>query len=30
MPKLTRRHTADAHRKTWHVYYGDVRVGAIW
>jgi len=29
MPTLTRRRTADSHRKTWHIYYGDVRVGAI-
>lgn len=29
MPKLTRRSTADRHRKTWHVYYGDVHVGTI-
>jgi len=29
MPKLTRRRTADRHRETWHVYYGEVRVGAI-
>jgi len=29
MPKLTRRGTADSYRKTWHVYYGDVRAGAI-
>jgi len=29
MPVLTRRRGNDPHRKTWHVYYGDVRVGMI-
>src|SRR6202012_5582293 len=29
MPELTRRPIADIHRKGWHVYYGDVRVGQI-
>jgi hypothetical protein len=29
MPKLIRRRIADRHRTTWHVYYADVRVGAI-
>jgi hypothetical protein len=29
MPSLTRRRSTDRHRETWHVYYGDVRVGTI-
>ena len=29
MPALTRRRSDNPHRKTWHVYYGDVRVGLI-
>jgi hypothetical protein len=29
MPILTRRRSDNPHRKTWHVYYGDVRVGLI-
>ena len=29
MPTLTRRRNPDAPQETWHVYYGDVRVGAI-
>lgn len=29
MPSLTCRRSDNPHRKTWHVYYGDVRVGLI-
>ena len=29
MPKLTRRCSADSHRKTWHVCYDEIRVGTI-
>ena len=29
MPSLTRRRSDNPHRETWHVYYGDVRVGTI-
>jgi len=29
MPALTRRRSADHRHNCWHVYYGDVRVGAI-
>jgi hypothetical protein len=29
MPALTRRPNDDPHRTGWHVYYGDVHVGAI-
>ena len=29
MPTLTRRRSTDAHRESWNVYYGDVRIGAI-
>jgi hypothetical protein len=29
MLQLTRRRNADRRRETWHVYYGDVRVGTI-
>jgi hypothetical protein len=29
MPTLTRRRSTDTHRETWHVYYGDLRVGTI-
>ena len=29
MPQLTRRRSDDPHRESWHVYYGDVRVGTI-
>jgi hypothetical protein len=29
MPSLTRRRADNPHRETWHVYYGDVRVGSI-
>ena len=27
MPTLTRRRSADTHRESWTVYYGDVRLG---
>jgi hypothetical protein len=29
MPALTRRRDPEARQETWHVYYGDVRVGTI-
>jgi hypothetical protein len=29
MPQLTRRRSDNPHRITWHVYYGDIRVGLI-
>jgi hypothetical protein len=29
MPRLTRRRSDNPHQETWHVYYGDVRVGTI-
>jgi hypothetical protein len=29
MPALTRRRSDNPHQLTWHVYYGDVRVGTI-
>jgi hypothetical protein len=29
MPVLTRRRSDNPHHETWHVYYGDVRVGSI-
>jgi hypothetical protein len=29
MPALTRRRDPDALQETWHVYYGDVHVGAL-
>jgi hypothetical protein len=29
MPALARRRGNDPHRKTWHVYYGDVHIGTI-
>ena len=29
MPKLTRRRSDNQHHETWHVYYGNVRVGTI-
>lgn len=29
MPSLTRRRSDNPHQETWHVYYGDVRVGSI-
>ena len=29
MPALTRRRNPDAPQETWHVYYCDVRIGAI-
>jgi hypothetical protein len=29
LPALTRRRNNDPHREGWHVFYGDVRVGAI-
>jgi len=29
MPALTRRRSTDARQECWHIYYGDVRVGAI-
>ena len=29
MPTLTRRRSTDAHRESWNVYCGDVRIGAI-
>ena len=29
MPVLTRRHSDDPHRESWHVYYADVRAGTI-
>ncbi len=29
MPSLTRRRSDNPHRVTWHVYFGDVRVGTI-
>jgi hypothetical protein len=29
MPVLTRRRSDNPHQVTWHVYYGDVRVGSI-
>jgi hypothetical protein len=29
MPALTRRRSDNPHHETWHVYYGDVPVGAI-
>jgi hypothetical protein len=29
MPALTRRRSDNPHHETWHVYFGDVRVGTI-
>jgi hypothetical protein len=29
MPCLTRRREQDSHRESWHVYFGDVRIGWI-
>jgi hypothetical protein len=29
MTTLTRRREPDVHQETWHVYYGDVRIGTI-
>jgi hypothetical protein len=29
MTELTRRRNPEAHQETWHVYFGDVRVGSI-
>jgi hypothetical protein len=29
MPALTRRRSDNPHQVTWHVYYGDVRVGSL-
>jgi hypothetical protein len=29
MPALTRRAVDNAHQETWHVYYGDIHIGAI-
>ncbi len=29
MPTLTRRRSTDARQECWHIYYGNVRVGAI-
>jgi hypothetical protein len=29
MPTLTRRSDPDARQETWHVHYGDIRVGTI-
>ena len=29
MPELTRRRNPDARDECWHIYFGDVRVGAI-
>ena len=29
MPHLTRRREQDSHRESWHVYFGDVRIGWI-
>jgi hypothetical protein len=29
MPALTRRRSAAAPQETWHIYYGDLRIGSI-
>lgn len=29
MTALTRRRSDNPHQKTWHIYFGDVRVGTI-
>jgi hypothetical protein len=29
MPALTRRRSDNPHQETWHVYYGEVRIGTI-
>jgi hypothetical protein len=29
MPNLTRRRQRGVHQETWHIYYGDVRIGSI-
>jgi hypothetical protein len=29
MPALTRRRSDNPHQVTWHIYYGDVRIGSI-